>query len=223
MPNICYINGSPKGNNSSSFFFISKLKEEMDETSYNKFYIHAASSIHSRTIQDDFKTVDNADILIIAFPLYIYSVPGSLMRFLEDYYTHLKTLNTKKDIRVYAVVNCAFPDPTINNEAVRVLKNFCARLNLNWRFAVSIGAGGLVGAAKKIKFMDNLCSKVYDSLYDINNDIETKSEAPVENRYAAPSSSMLLYGRIGKTNWVRAAMSNGLSEEDLYKKPYVSK
>ncbi|MBU3093590.1 NAD(P)H-dependent oxidoreductase [Clostridium sp. CF011] len=223
MKNICFINGSPKGKKSSSFFFINKLDEEVNEKNYNKFYIHATSSIHSGKIEEDFKTMDTADVIVIAFPLYIYCVPGLLMRFLEDYYMHFKTRNALiKDVRVYAVVNCAFPDPMINNETIRVLKNFCVRLNLNWRFAVSIGAGGLVGAAKKIKFINSLCSKVYDSLYEINKDIETNLEKPIENKYAAPNSSILLYGKIGKSSWIKAAMSNGLSEEDLYKKPYIN-
>ncbi len=222
MKSICFINGSPKGEKANSYFFIKKLQKVMSDTNYNKYFIHAASSIYSGKGEEDFNIMDTADVLIFSFPLYIYCVPGLLMRFLEDYYIHIKgRSNFYKDIRVYAVLNCAFPEPMINNEAIRVIKNFCFRSGLKWRFSVSIGAGGLVGASEKIKFMDSLCTKVYDSLYEINKDIETDATVPVENKYAAPSSSILLYGRMGKTNWIKAAMKNGLSEEDLYKKPYI--
>lgn len=167
--------------------------------------------------------MSNADAIVIAFPLYVFCLPGVLMRFLEDYYMHLKSNNRlTKNVRVYAIVNCGFPEPIINNEAIRVLKNFCVRLNLNWRFAVSIGMGEAVGSTKDIKFMQRLCSKVYSSLYKINKDIENNIDTLVENKYAAPSLPIFIFKKIGKLNWINDAKKNGLSKKDLYKKPYMT-
>lgn len=223
MENICFINGSPKGKKSNSLFFLNKLDEDMIGNNYNKFYIHVTSSIHSGKIEEEFKTMDNADAIVFAFPLYVFCLPGVLMRFLEDYYIYLKSNNkSTKNIRVYAIVNCGFPEPIINNEAIQVLKNFCVRLNLDWRFAVSIGMGEVVGATKDIKFMQMLCSKVYSSLHEINKDIENSIETLVENKYAAPNFPIFLFEEIGKLNWLNAAKKNGLSKKDLYKKPYMT-
>lgn len=223
MKNICFVNGSPKGKKSNSLFFLNKLDEEMNENNYNKMYIDITSSIHSCKEEDDFKIMSSADAIVFAFPLYVYCIPGVLMRFLEDYFMHLKSSNgSNKDVRIYAVVNCGFPEPIINNEAIRVLKNFSIRLNLNWRFAVSIGMGEVVGATKDVKFMQRLCAKVYSSIYEIKKDIENDFEASVENKYVAPNFPVFLFRRIGKLSWIKAAKNNGLSKEDLYKRPYIS-
>ncbi|MCB2355276.1 NAD(P)H-dependent oxidoreductase [Clostridium estertheticum] len=223
MKNICFINGSPKGKGSNSLLFLNRLDEDMNENNYNKLYIHVTSSIHSGKIEEDFKTMSHADVIVFAFPLYVFSLPGVLMRFLEDYYMYFKNNNkSPKNVRVYAIINCGFPEPTINDEAIRVLKNFCVRLNLNWRFAASIGMGEIVGATKDIKFMQMLCSKVYSSLYEINKDIENNIEIVVDNKYASPNFPIFLFRKIGKSNWINTAKKNGLFNKDLYKKPYMT-
>jgi len=71
------------------------------------------------------------------------------MKFLEDYYIYRKNKGEiNKIIRVYTIVNCGFPEPKINTEAIRVIKNFFKRLNLNWRFGIGIGMGEFVGTTK---------------------------------------------------------------------------
>lgn len=52
--------------------------------------------------------------------------------------------------RVYVVVNCGYADPKVNAEAIRVVRNFCARLGLEWRFAVEIGCGPVVVMAAPV-------------------------------------------------------------------------
>ncbi|MBU3101850.1 MULTISPECIES: NAD(P)H-dependent oxidoreductase [Clostridium] len=110
MKNVCFINGSPKGKGSNSLLFLNRLDEDMNENNYNRFYIHVTSSIHSGKIEEDFKTMSHADVIVFAFPLYVFSLPGVLMRFLEDYYMYFKNNNkSPKNVRVYAIVNCGFP------------------------------------------------------------------------------------------------------------------
>jgi len=55
---------------------------------------------------------------------------------------------------VYVVVNCAFPRPHITGEAVRVIRNFCRRHALQWRFAVCIGCGITVAVTKRLPLLD---------------------------------------------------------------------
>jgi multimeric flavodoxin WrbA len=79
----------------------------MNESNYNKNYIHVTSSINSGKVEEDFKIMSSADAIVFAFPLYVFCLPGVLMRFLEDYYMYLKSSNGyNKDVRVYAVVRC---------------------------------------------------------------------------------------------------------------------
>jgi putative NADPH-quinone reductase len=60
------------------------------------------------------QTMLEADSLVIIFPLYIYSLPGILMRFLQDFYAYyLVRSGVSKVRKVFAVINCGFPEPEI--------------------------------------------------------------------------------------------------------------
>lgn len=217
MKNICLINGSPRGINSNSYFLIKKVEEKLE--SYNRCCIHIAQ-YNSQSIEN-FKIVHCADIVIIAFPLYVYCVPGLLMRFLEDYYTYCKKMSLqKKEAKVYVIINCAFPDPSICDEAIRVLKNFCKRTVMEWRFAVLVGAGGVLDTVKGIKVFDSILASIYLALEEIVSEIENNSKIVSNNQYIVLKSTKLLEESNSKAKWLRIAFKEGLTEQDLYRKPY---
>lgn len=221
MRNICLIDGSPKNKKSNSSFLLQKLGESFEE-SYHKYYFHIAFSAAPEKRNEIFTALDQADVIIFGFPLYVYSVPGLLMQFLEKYYQHYKMGNlTKRHVKVYIIINCAFPDPVINNEAIRVLKNFCNRLHLDWRFAVSIGSGALIDTIRKVKFLESTCENVYESLREIYIDIERNQNTVVETKYIVPKSTKLKNRSMDKSNWIKLAFKNGLLENDLYRRPYA--
>ncbi len=217
MKKVCLINGSPKGLYSNSYFLLQKVEEKL--TTYNKYVIHVVQ-YNSHGVEM-FKNMNCADIIIIAFPLYVYCVPGLLMQFLEDYYEYNNRMAlTNKKTRVYIIVNCAFLDPNICNEAIRVLQNFCIRTQLEFRFAVSVGSGGILDTVKKIKVLDNLLINIYLSIEEIIMDIENGTETVANNQYITPNSTKLLEESNSKAKWLKVALKNGLTEKELYKKPY---
>jgi putative NADPH-quinone reductase len=93
---------------------------------------------------DALSAMRNADVIVMAFPLFVYSLPGALVRLLEDYWICFRNAGDRHTAaRMYAIVNCAFTEPEINEDAIRVVKSFCRKLGITWRFAVSIGCGPL--------------------------------------------------------------------------------
>lgn len=203
--------------NSNSHFLVQKVGEKLE--SYNQSCIQVSQ--HNSQNVENFKIVHCANVVIIAFPLYVYCVPGLLMRFLEDYYTYCKKviLRTKK-AKVYVIINCAFPDPSICDEAIRVLKNFCKRTGMEWRFAVLVGAGGVLGTVKEIKVFDSILASIYLALDEIVSDIENNSRIVLNNLYVVPKSKKLLEESNSKAKWIRIAFKGGLTEQDLYRRPY---
>jgi hypothetical protein len=181
MKNICFINGSLRGKKAASTAFLQDVNRRLPEKEYNKMFITVRANVKDDYPEETFKNLAGADVIIFVFPLYTYGLPGSLMRLLEDYYHYIKTgKEYHKDTKVYVIVNCAFPRPeATTGEAVRVIKNFCRRLSLNWRFAVCVGTGPIVAMTKIVPFLDLKLKKAYAA---IASDIKS-SDKEARNNY----------------------------------------
>jgi hypothetical protein len=122
---------------------------------------------------------------VLVFPLYAYALPGALMRLFEDYYSHVSSgKEYNRQARVYAIVNCGFPRPVIFNECIRVLKDFCRRLSLNWIFAVCISGGPVVVATKRVPFLD---LKLKRGLAAIASDLDSSDLARRGDYFIRPA------------------------------------
>jgi multimeric flavodoxin WrbA len=159
MKKICFINGSLRGKKASSLKIINEIDKRLDEKACKKEFITAKQKVDDGYPKETLRKIADSDAIIIVFPLFCYCVPGALMRLLEEYYGYAMQGNryNKKTV-VYAVVNCAYVEPEINMEAIRVIKNFCARLGVEWRFAVAIGCGPVTLLTK---FMDFKLKKAF--------------------------------------------------------------
>jgi hypothetical protein len=179
MKNICLVNGSLRGKGAASLAFLQDVNRKLTEKEYRKTFIKVRAKVKDDYAEDTLKNLAVADAIIFVFPLYTYGLPGSLMRLLEDYYSHIKTgKEYNRNAKVYVIVNCAFPRPeATTGEAVRVIKNFCQRLSLTWRFALCIGTGPVVAFTKKVPFLDLKLKKAYREIaMDIKgNDKEVKN------------------------------------------------
>lgn len=222
MKKVCFINGSPKGVDSSSFVLIKEIEKMMGNEDYHKFRIHVASR-SKENVNTDFSNMLDSDILIITFPLYYYALPGVLTGFLEGYYKYARTLNTHKQIKVYAVINCGFPEPSHNDTAVQIIENFCSRLNLDWRFAAEIGMGGIIKGTETMPMNGFLKSNIYNGLKAIYTDIQKNEHSHLPNIHAKARFPNWLYLFQGNRGWLTMAKKNGLTKNDLARTPYVKK
>jgi hypothetical protein len=163
MKNICLVNGSLRGKGAASLTFLQDVNRKLAEKEYKKTFIKVRAKVKDDYSEDTLKNLAVADAIIFVFPLYTYGLPGSLMRLLEDYYSYIKTgKEYNRDAKIYAVINCAFPRPeATTGEAVRVIKNFCRRLSLPWRFALCIGTGPVVALTKKVPFLYPKLNRAY--------------------------------------------------------------
>lgn len=222
MKNIVLINASPKINEqSASKYLVDAVGTHIDEATANIISIDIRQSITKHKTQEDFATISKADAVIIAFPLYIFCLPGILTRFLEDYYKfYIEHRSATANAKVYAIVNCGFPEPGINLEAVKVIRSFCHHVNAHFRFGVLIGGGGLLVGSKDAPFMEKTISNLNDAFLTIVMDIESNDLKNMDNINIAINFPRLLYLSMGDRGWHALARKNGLQKEDLYKRPY---
>lgn len=214
MRQISFINGSPRGKRAFSFAL---LKQVELITEGEKHFINV--NFKGKYNEEVFKKLANSDAIIIAFPLYYYCVPGMLADLLEQYYKYdIKGKNSK----VYVIINCGFPEPEINDEAINVIRNFSSKVGFNFRFAISIGGGGFIGATKNIPMFSKNMKNINNTLEELKKDIYAQHEKHhCEDIMLKPSLPRWLVLFFSGRSWYPLGKKNGLSKKDLYRRPYV--
>lgn len=222
MRNIVLINASPKNNEPSvSEYLVDALENQIDMATANKYFINIRQSIKKYKTQEDFAAISKADAIIIIFPLYIFCLPGILMQFLEDYQKfYTEQGKAAGNAKVYAIVNCGFPESGINLEAVRVIRSFCNHVNMQFRFGVLIGGGGMLLGARNAPFMKKTMQNLTNAFLTIVQDIEREDFKNIDNINIAMNFPRRLYLFMGDRGWLTLARKNGLKKKDIYKTPY---
>ncbi|MBC2729092.1 NAD(P)H-dependent oxidoreductase [Desulfosporosinus sp.] len=227
MRNIVLVSASPKINEKSvSKELLVMAGSHIISDLFSKVFIDVRKSILTKNLAKDFETLAKADVLIFSFPLYYFCMPGILTRFLADYHNYFNSReNAKKQVKVYAMVNCGFPEPEINLEAVRVIKSFSQHINAEFRFGILIGGGSMMIEAKEAPFMKKPILKLKSAFSSIAADIQHEDSTTMDSIYIGVDFPLYrrVYHYMGGRGWITLARKNGLKKKDLYKKPYCLK
>lgn len=220
---LVIINGSPKvESNPSVSEYLSSLAESRmtgNEISIERY--SARKSVLSGSTEA-YTAMLESDAILIIFPLYFFCLPGILTRFLQDYAALVKSQErTGKVPRVYAMVNCGFPEDEINGDALRVVESFCHAIGARWRFGLTVGGGGMLLGAKDAPFMKGVMGTIDEYLSLVKDDIITRKDSELQTMRAYVKFPRKLYFMMGNLGWKMQAKSNGLKARDLYKKPYL--
>lgn len=81
-----------------------------------------------------------AELLVLAFPLYVDSLPAAMIRFLERLAGH----HPAEPPRVAAIVNCGFPGTHHNRLAVAMIEQFCRETSWRWAGGLAMGGGEVI-------------------------------------------------------------------------------
>jgi len=169
---VCLVNGSLRGQKASSAHFLNRVGKLLAARNIGTAQVSVRPRLPHGYPEEILAALNSADAVILAFPLYCYCLPGGLMRLLEEWARYAMSHPIEKRPRVYGIANCGFVLPETNTEAVGVLKHFCARLGLHWRFAIEIACGPAVVATELIDI------KLRRALKSVATDIQSGSTGP---------------------------------------------
>lgn len=171
--------------------------------------------------EPDFASMRQADALIVIFPLYFFSLPGLLMRFLQDYAAFCRTHGGQKPgTRVYAVVNCGFPEPGINAEAVGVVRCFSRRIGAQFGFGIMLGGGPMFSAAQDAPPVQKAAAALDAGFARMAGDLTGGAAAETGDIQVSLPFPRRLYLFVAGQNWKQQARKNGLRPAQLYRRPY---
>lgn len=224
MDKILFINGSPRGEKDSSSALILK-----DIASFLKAEGVRKEDTEVFTLPRNIKqdplplvaSMNEADIWIMALPLYVDVLPGHLTWWLQEYQKYRLSRSDMKKIRVYGVVNCGFPEAEQNAGALKVLEIFCRKNGLEWRFGIGLGMGEPYKEMHGIPLKSGLKKDILSSFQAIAGDLNRVDASHERNYFVRVKYPRFLYRIQGALGWILRSRKNGISRKAMYARPLL--
>jgi len=141
--------GSPRTRKSTSGSLGGYLLERLGAqgVQVETIYIHTSLRSPDR-MEALFEAVDAADLLLLAFPLYVDSLPAPLIEALERIAARRAGSKPAHPQRLAAIANCGFPEARHNDAALAICATFAQQAGFGWVGSLALGAGeGIVHGA----------------------------------------------------------------------------
>ena len=214
--------GSPRTRKSTSASLGGYLMEQLNsrgvETEIIQVYTSFNSTERTRLVLEK---LDQADLIVLAFPLYVDSLPAPVIAALEKISAHRAT--TKVEQRFAAIANCGFPEARHNDTALAICEEFAHETGMIWLDALALGGGqGLVGGVP-LKDMDGRAIPLKKSLELAAASLALGMPIPQQARdiIARPFIPNWMYKLFGSLGWRQQAKQFG-ADKILKRKPYFT-
>ncbi|MFC1945900.1 NAD(P)H-dependent oxidoreductase [Chloroflexota bacterium] len=214
--------GSPKTRMSTSNALGEYLYEQLAAQSIQTktVYLHAVvrSPEKMKALLDD---IDTTDLITLAFPLYIDSLPAPVIETLEIIAEHRQSLVQNQRQLFAAIANCGFPEAQQNAAALAICETFTRQARFDWAGSLALGGGGMVHSRP--------LGEQGDRILRIKKSLELAAEALVQglpipkvaqDLLAKPIVPNWLYRLFGDFGWNLQARSYG-TWKSLKHQPYV--
>ncbi len=185
--------------------------------------------------QADFlATVERADLLILAFPLYIDALPFLVTKALEVIAAHCSSQPQIKPKRLVAISNNGFPEAHQNAIALAICQRFAVDTGMIWAGGLAMGAGEalssglpLTGVQRGgrppvqhvIQALDLASAALAEGKPIPSEANRLMSKTPIP--FMPFSMWRWIFMKMARQNWDQQAATNQVSKEDVLAKPYV--
>jgi multimeric flavodoxin WrbA len=212
MMKIIIINGSQKTGESNTGIILNELnnliKKKYDILNYVLGSKQFLPEIHEEII--------TGDVIVLAFPLYIDSIPSNALRMLIELEEFARGRNTKETV-MYAIINNGFYEGKQTHIAFEIIQNWCEHTGVQFGGGIGQGAGEMIGATKNTPISKGPFNNLGRELVLLAEKIETKGAFGI--KYLSPCFPRFLWRFMAKhTFWHSMAYKNKLKKTDITKK-----
>ncbi len=214
--------GSIRKPHSTSDSLGSYLLDKLNEYNFETELLLIHNSLKSdESIIKLLSATDRTDLLVIAFPLYVDSLPYKVTQTLEFIAQHRKSKNSKKNQRLTIVVNCGFPEAQHNNTALAICRQFAKEAGFIWEGGLSLGAGASINGRKlsEVQGMARNVIKSLDMAAEVLADGKSVPREAIE-LMAKPIIPIRAYTLMGGFGWKQQAKKYG-ADKKLRDRPYI--
>ena len=214
--------GSPRKERSTSHslgnYLIQKLGKQawVSRTIYTH-NIYNDEDLLSKMLQE----VEKSDLIILAAPLYVDSIPAPVIKVLQEINNHRRKIKNTSQPDFLVIINCGFPEAEQNNTAIKMYKKFSDSVGFKWLGGLSLGMGGAVNGKPLLK-AGGMVRNIRKSLDLTAASVIDRKSIP-EEAFILISKKFIpkwLYTFMGNFMWKRQAKVYG-AKDKLYDRPYI--
>jgi hypothetical protein len=214
--------GSPKARSTSASLG-NRLSGLLKQRGLSTCTLHVTSTLRAADgTRVLLSAADGADIIVLAFPLYVDSLPSPLVRALELLAEHRRGMESPPHQRLLAISNCGFPEARHNDTALAQCRMFCRDTGIKWIGGLGLGGGGMIGGLpleKRGRAVRNVVASLELAASALATDTPLSEEAV--SLMARPLVPVWLYLLIGHWGWRREARRFGALKK-IDDRPYQS-
>ncbi len=215
--------GSPKGEKSNSAslgnYLISKLEKSgmITETGFIYRMVN-----REEKIKELFQMINNADLIILSFPLYVDSLPAPVIKAMELIKEERDKLERKKSQNFIAICNNGFPEASQNLTALQICRLFSKDCGFVWKGGITIGGGAAINGVPLTE-RGSMVRHIINGLDIAAKALKDGKEIPQDaldltsKEFIPPS----LYRTIGNLGWKQQARKYGVRKK-IKDKPYTN-
>jgi hypothetical protein len=169
------------------------------------------------------EAVEAADLILLAFPLYVDSLPAPTIEALEQIAAQ-RTCGASPRQSFAAIANCGFPEPQHNQAALAICASFAHQAGFLWAGGLALGAGEGMVHGTPLKELDGRVIPLRNALDLAADALAQGQPIPEEARQllAKPFIPAWLYRWMGIYGWRQQAKQYGM-ERSLKRQPYIIK
>ena len=216
--------GSPRTRKSTSYSLGGYLFERLSAQSVHTetVYLHTVlrSPERMKALLD---AVDGADLVTLAFPLYIDSLPAPVIEALDRIAAHRRGREQTHRQLFTAIANSGFPEAHHNATALAICETFARQAEFEWAGSLALGGGEMVNG-RPLTEMGGRAIPLRKAL-DIAAEALTRGQAipkAAQEILAKPGIPRWLYRLIGNYGWKPRAKRYG-AEKSLKRQPYSAR
>lgn len=199
----------PKGE-SSSEALSNHLAERLRARGTQTETWHVAMAMRTPAQTREFlRVIDHADALILAFPLYVDSLPYLATLALERIAAHRQSQTEPRPGSFLAIANCGFPEVAHNATAIAICRQFSEEVGYAWAGGLALGMGGAI-AGRALSEVGGMAHNVVAALDLAADAIAQGIAVPDEASalMAKPFIPMTGYMLMGDIGWLAEARRN---------------
>ena len=223
---VLLLNGSPRGQKSSSASLGSYLAGRLKERGFQAKDLHVHPLVRSpEGLQRLAAEVSAADLVICAAPLYIDSIPAPLIAAMEYLSEQRKAEKPGKEQPLLALVNSGFPEPSQSATALAIYRQFAGEAGFAWAGGLAFASGQAAINSKPLEKAGFMARNARKSLDLTAAALAAGKPVPDEARSLAakPMVPVWMFLPIGNHVWWRSLVKDKSVWRAIRARPYEGK
>lgn len=220
--NALLLVGSPKTRKSTSNSLGGYLFEQLEARSIKTETIYLHTVLHNpQKMQALLDAVEKVDLVTLAFPIYVDTLPAAVIEALERIAAHRQGRNSSHRQLFTAIANCGFPEAIQCDIALANSAIFAREAGFEWAGSLALGAGEAINGASLVQ-LGGQTIRMRQSLELAAEALAQGKDIPQDSResLAKPVTPDWFYWFTGWLRWNRTAKRNG-AKQLLNQQPYL--